>query len=66
MQKCEKLVDLDKIMLKNGYLGAKIGFDTAKNELCKVCPLSVYTSTRFAVGLIVGTFKGSIVAVTVR
>ena len=34
-------------MLKNAYLGAKIGFDTAANELSKVCPLSVYRSPRF-------------------
>ena len=43
-------------MLKNAYLGAKIGFDTAANEhslrfasaneLSKVCPLSVYRSPR--------------------
>ena len=26
---------------------AKIGFDTAENEPCKVCPLSVYGSPRF-------------------
>ena len=25
--------------LSNEYLLAKIGFDTAENELCKVCPL---------------------------
>ena len=40
VQKCETLVVLEK-MLKNSYLGAKIGFDTAANELSKVCPLSV-------------------------
>ena len=33
-------------MLKNAYLGAKIGFDTAANELSKVCPLSVHRSPR--------------------
>ena len=33
VQKCENLVDLEKIMLKNAYLGAKIGFDTEENEL---------------------------------
>ena len=33
-------------MLNNEYLGAKIGFHTAANELSKVCPLSVYRSTR--------------------
>ena len=32
--------------LSNEYLVAKIGFDTAENELCKVCPLSVYRSPR--------------------
>ena len=47
VQKCENLVVLEKIMLKNAYLGAKIGFDTAANELSKVCPLSVYRSPRF-------------------
>ena len=26
----------------NEYLLAKIGFDTAENEPCKVCPLSAY------------------------
>ena len=25
---------------------AKFGFDTAENELCKVCPLSAYRSPR--------------------
>ena len=34
-------------MLKNAYLGAKIGFDTAANELSKVCPLYVYRSRRW-------------------
>ena len=29
------------------YLLAKIGFDTAENEPCKVCPLSAYRSPRF-------------------
>ena len=33
----------------NEYLLAKFGFDTAENEPCKVCPLSVYRSPRFAV-----------------
>jgi len=28
-------------MLKNACLLAKIGFDTAENEPCKVCPLSL-------------------------
>ena len=28
--------------LSNEYLLAKIGLDTAENEPCKVCPLSVY------------------------
>ena len=30
--------------LSNAYLLAKFGFDTAENEPCKVCPLSVYRS----------------------
>ena len=30
--------------LSNEYLLAKIGVDTAENEPCKVCPLSVYRS----------------------
>ena len=29
------------------YLLAKLGFDTAENEPCKFCPLSVYRSPRF-------------------
>ena len=33
--------------LSNAYLLAKFGFDTAENEPCKVCPLSVYRSPRF-------------------
>ena len=33
--------------LSNAYLLAKIGVDTAENEPCKVCPLSVYRSPRF-------------------
>ena len=33
--------------LSNAYLLAKIGFDTAENEPCKVCPLSVYRSPRY-------------------
>ena len=32
--------------LSNEYLLAKIGVDTAENEPCKVCPLSVYRSPR--------------------
>ena len=31
-------------MLSNKYLLLKFGFDTADNEPCKVCPLSVYRS----------------------
>ena len=34
--------------LSNEYLLAKFGFDTAENEPCKVCPLSVYRSPRFS------------------
>ena len=33
--------------LCNEYLAAQIGFDTAENEACKVCPLSVYRSPRY-------------------
>ena len=33
--------------LSNAYLLAKIGVDTAENEPCKVCPLSVYRSPRY-------------------
>ena len=36
MQRYANLLDLEK-MLKNDYLVAKIGFDTAENELSKVC-----------------------------
>ena len=32
--------------LSNAYLLANVGFDTAENEPCKVCPLSVYRSPR--------------------
>ena len=32
--------------LSNEYLLAKIGFDKAENEPCKVCPLSAYRSPR--------------------
>ena len=32
--------------LSNAYLLAKFGFDTAENEPCKVCLLSVYRSPR--------------------
>ena len=49
VQKCKNFVVLEKIMLKNAYLGAKIGFDTAANELSKVCPLSVYRSPRYVI-----------------
>ena len=35
--------------LSNAYLLAKIGVDTAENEPCKVCPLSVYRSPRSVV-----------------
>ena len=28
-------------MLQNEYVLAKVGFDTAENEPCKVCPLSL-------------------------
>ena len=34
--------------LSNAYLLAKIGVDTAENEPCKVCPLSVYRSPRLS------------------
>ena len=36
--------------LSNEYLLAKIGVDTAENEPCKVCPLSVYRSPRSPLG----------------
>ena len=32
--------------LSNEYFVAQFGFDTAENEPCKVCPLSVYRSLR--------------------
>ena len=32
--------------LSNAYFLAKIGFDTADNGHCKVCPLSAYRSPR--------------------
>ena len=32
--------------ISNAYLHAKFGFDTAKNEPCKVCTLSAYRSPR--------------------
>ena len=40
--------------LSNEYLLAKFGFDTAENEVCKVCPLSAYRSPWFAHWLIIG------------
>ena len=51
VQKCENLVvelqeSTSRKMLKNAYLGAKIGLDTAAKELSKICPLSVYRSPR--------------------
>ena len=41
VQKCENLVISSRknLMLKNAYLGAKIAFDTAANELSKFCPI---------------------------
>ena len=33
--------------LSNAYLLANFGFDTAENEPCKFCPLSVYRSPRY-------------------
>ena len=47
VQKYENLVVLENLMLKNAYLGAKIGFDTAANELTKIWPLPVYRSPRY-------------------
>ena len=38
-------VDLGESFPTSIYL-AKCGFDTAENEPCKVCPLSVYRSPR--------------------
>ena len=60
MQKHINLVDLVKSFQKNytqylffkldpnsnEYLVANIGFDTAENEPCKVCPHSAYRSPR--------------------
>ena len=43
--------------LSNEYLLAKFRFDTAENEPCEVCPLSVYRSPRFTLGKELG--KGS-------
>ena len=37
----------EQIANSNAYLLAKFGFDTAENEPCKVCPLSVYRSPRY-------------------
>ena len=46
-QKYANVVELEKkLMLKNAYLGAKIGIDTAANELSKVgCAASYQTSS---------------------
>ena len=32
-------------MLKNEYLVAKFGLDTAENEPCQVCPISAYAAS---------------------
>ena len=38
-------VDLgESFRISSYYLLATVGFDTAENELCKVCPLSAYRS----------------------
>ena len=37
VQRLAILVDLEKIMLQNEYLDAKIGFDSEENELSQVC-----------------------------
>ena len=34
-------------MLSNVYFLAKFGFDTAENEVCKVCPHSAYRSPKW-------------------
>ena len=36
VQRIANLVALEKIMLQNAYLGAKIGFDAEENEPSKV------------------------------
>ena len=45
VQKCENIIVYEMLMifsyssqkmLKNAYLGAKIGFDTEENELCQI------------------------------
>ena len=43
----EWIVQILASALHNEYLVAKIVFDTAENEPCKVCPLSAYRSLRF-------------------
>ena len=51
---CRSRRELSKHSYSNEYLLAKSGFDTAENEPCKVCPLSVYyyyRSHRFCGGL---------------
>ena len=49
--------------LSNEYLLAKIGFDTAENQPCKVWPLSVYRSPRFAFKCSYAKIKGQSVDV---
>ena len=49
--------------LSNAYLLAKIGVDTAENEPCKVCPLSVYRSHFRAVRFPFENQSGSLLAI---
>ena len=44
---CRGRRELSNAFISNAYLLAKFGFDTAENEPCKVCPLSVYRSPRY-------------------
>ena len=45
MQKCANLVELEN-MLQNEYLLAKIGFETAENELSKIWAMGVVLVTK--------------------
>ena len=49
MCRCRR--ELSTIANSNEYLLAKFGFDTAENEPCKGCPLSVYRSPRFDISV---------------
>ena len=41
------------------HIYLQFGFDTAENELCEVCPLSVYRSARSALRRTVGPARRS-------